>query len=140
MAHDQVLEQCKQHDLARSPLAWGVWGAPAVLGVIGSLGLDVHWWSLTVAGIIWTITVLWVGLGCALNGWRCGRMHCSILALLLPLQSCVGLLKVLGVAFLFWNLPWFWNGYWILFGVLVFLSFVPEWVGKTYLPVAVFRK
>ena len=46
-------------------------------------------------------------------------------------------LKVLGVAFLFWNLPWFWNGYWLLFGVLVFLSFVPEWVGKTYLPVAI---
>ena len=115
-----------EEDLARSPSIIWLWGVPIAIIITGSVLNGVHVLSLTSAGIMWTIATLWIGIGCVINAWHCGRVHCLIDGVLFPLLSLVGLLNVLGIVSLNWN------AYWAIFLVILGLSFVPELVWKKY--------
>lgn len=82
--------------------------------------------SITLTGSIWALSVAWVGVGCFLNGRSCGRVHCRIDGIAMPVLSVVALLNVLAVISLSWNL--FWAAFW----VVLIASFVPELVWKRY--------
>jgi len=81
-----------------------------------------HQLSFTIAGIILTVATLWIGAACYVNGRHCGRLHCKIDGILLPLLSLAGLLNLLhtpGFAFS-------WAAYTNVLAVIVVLSFVAE--------------
>jgi hypothetical protein len=86
-----------------------------------------HQLSATLTGVILTIASAWIGVACYLNGRRCGRTHCKIDGILLPFLSLVGLLNLLGVTSFGWNM------YSDAIGVILFISFVPEFFGLAYI-------
>lgn len=47
-----------------------VWGVP-IFAMIASLLADVG-----LRAGAWTVALLWMGMACLINGWRCGRTHC----------------------------------------------------------------
>ncbi len=94
--------------------------------MFGSNKLDQVCGSIT--GVIVTIATAWIGVACYLNGRRCGRTHCKILGILLPLLSLVGLFNLLGVTAFSWNV--YSGAFWII----LLISFVPEFCGLNYLP------
>jgi len=73
----QLLAPEKQRDFLTRP--WSVliwWGLPLVAG-----------WSADAAPIapiaqslVWAAALTWMGAGCALNAWRCHRLHCYLAA------------------------------------------------------------
>jgi hypothetical protein len=87
----------------------------------GSYGLPV-----TFAGILWTVSVAWAGVGCYINGRRCGRVHCKIDGVLLPLLCIAGALNILGVV------SFSWDAFWGAFFVILLVSFLPEFTWKKY--------
>ncbi len=72
------------------------------------------------------MSVLWIGTGCFINGRSCGRVHCRIDGILLPILGIAGVLNILSV-FLF-----SWNVFWLVFFAILIASFVPEWTWKRY--------
>lgn len=104
-----------------------LWGPPIVLIALGSVGEGAGWFSLQIAGLLWGVGTVWIGVICYINGKRCGRTHCKILGVLFPLLGIVGILIAFGLV------PISWNIYWIIFWVVLILSFVPEFFGKKYL-------
>jgi hypothetical protein len=86
-----------------------------------------HTVSLTAAGVLWTAATLWIGLGCAWNARVCGRVHCFVDGVLLPVLAIVGALNVASVIAISWNL------YWAAFIVIIVASFVPEVLGRRYI-------
>lgn len=48
------------------------WALPLVVGI--SAGLFNL--SLADTGFVWAGVLAWMGTGCVLNAWRCGRLHC----------------------------------------------------------------
>jgi hypothetical protein len=87
-----------------------------------------HQLPFTLTGVIVTIATAWIGVACYLNGRRCGRMHCKILGILLPLLSLVGLFNLLGLTAFSWNV--YSDAFWII----LLIGFVPEFFGLNYLP------
>jgi len=81
---------------------------------------------MTVAGVVWTIATLWIGIACAWNARRCGRLHCFVDGTLLPALAVIGLLNVVGVLAMSWNI------YWAVFGGVLVTGFVAEIIGKRY--------
>lgn len=73
-------------DLLRRPIPVLVgYGIPiAVLIATGALDL-----SKSVTGVIWAVSVLTMGVTCAANARRCGRVHCYFTAPFLFLMSIV---------------------------------------------------
>jgi len=69
----------------------------------------------------------WMGVACYLNGRSCGRTHCKIDGILLPLLSLVGVLNLLGVTSFGWNV--YSDAFWII----LFISLVPEFFGMRYI-------
>jgi hypothetical protein len=69
---------------------------------------------------------VWIGVGCVINARHCGRVHCRIDGILFPLLSVVGLLNVIGIVSLSWNV------YWLVFLLILGASFIPELVWKRY--------
>jgi hypothetical protein len=82
--------------------------------------------SLVFTGILWTGSVAWAGVGCFINGRSCGRVHCTIDGVLLPLLSIAGALNVLSIVSFSWGL------FWTAFLAILVLSFVPEFIWKKY--------
>lgn len=113
-------------DLARTPSIIWLWGLPAAIVVTASILNGTNLLALTGAGILWTLATAWIGIGCVINARHCGRVHCRIDGILFPLLSVIGLLNVLGILSLNWNL------YWAIFLVILAASFVPEVVWKKY--------
>lgn len=57
-----------------SALLW--WWAPLGLAIgLSSIGLPT-----TTVALAWATVFAWMGTGCALNAWRCRRLHCYISA------------------------------------------------------------
>jgi len=104
-----------------------MWCLPIGLVIFANGTWHGHQLPATLTGVIVTIATAWIGVACYLNGRRCGRTHCKIAGILLPLLSLVGLLNVLDVTSFGWNM------YSAAIGVIVFISFVPEFFGLTYL-------
>jgi len=115
-----------QGDLARTPSIIWLWGAPLAMVITASVLSGIHILSLTDAGILWTLATAWIGIGCVINARHCGRVHCRIDGVLFPILSLVGLLNIVGIVSLDWNL------YWAIFLVILAASFVPEVFWKKY--------
>lgn len=113
-------------DLARTPSILWLWGVPLVMVVTASVLNGLRVLSLTNAGILWTVATVWIGAGCVINARHCGRVHCRIDGVLFPLLSVVGVLNVVGIVSLNWNV------YWAIFVVILAASFVPEIFWKKY--------
>ncbi|MDA4137235.1 MAG: hypothetical protein OK449_09615 [Thaumarchaeota archaeon] len=118
--------QSRGRDLERAPWCYVLWGLPAVLAVGTSAAYQASALSPALAGLLWTSSVVWVGVGCFVNGRSCGRVHCKIDGVLFPLLGVAGLLNVTGVVSFSWSL------FWIVFVVILAGSFVPELVWKRY--------
>jgi hypothetical protein len=103
-----------------------LWGLPAVLVVGAGIAYGDSVVSLTGRGIIWVVAVVWVGVGCFLNGRSCGRVHCRIDGIAFPLLALVGALSVLSIITFDWNL------FWLAFIVILVGSFIPELTWKKY--------
>jgi hypothetical protein len=110
----------------RAPWVYLLWGVPFVLVTAASVAFSTSVISLTVAGVLWTLSVGWFGVGCIINARSCGRVHCIIDGIAFPLLAVVGALNVLSVVSLDWNL---FLGVFIL---ILVASFVPEFVWKKY--------
>jgi len=115
-----------QADLARTPSIIWLWGAPVTMIIVASVLNGIGILSLTGAGVLWTLATAWIGAGCVINARHCGRVHCRIDGVLFPLLSVVGLLNVVGVLRLNWNV------YWAIFVLMLAASFVPEFIWKRY--------
>jgi hypothetical protein len=110
----------------RAPWVYLLWVVPFVLVMATSLAFSANLISLTVAGALWTFSVGWFGVGCFINGRSCGRVHCKIDGIAFPLLAVVGVLNVLAIVSLSWNL------FWGVFLVILVASFLPELVWKKY--------
>lgn len=118
---------CKRQDLVCTPAALWLWGLPIGLVIFAMSMWNEHQLPATMTGVIVTLATAWMGVACYLNGRSCGRTHCKIDGVLLPLLSLVGLLNLLGVT------SFGWNAYVEAFGIILLLSFVPEFLGRTYI-------
>ncbi len=114
------LPQYRKRNLERPPWCYLLWGFPAVLAFATSSAYDQAALSVTEAGILWTLSVAWIGIGCFINGRLCGRVHCLIDGYFLPALSVVGVLNLLSVISISWNL------FWISFFVILAGSFILE--------------
>jgi hypothetical protein len=114
---------CKQQDLVCTAAALWIWCLP--IGLVIFVTNVWHGYQLpaTMTGIIVTIATAWMGVACYVNGRRCGRTHCKIDGILLPLLSLVGVLNLLGVT------AFGWNGYSDALWIILLISFVPEFFG-----------
>jgi hypothetical protein len=122
---DQQLR--KTSDRLLGPSAFWLWCVPGCVAIGASILEGDHTVSLTAAGVLWTAATLWIGLGCAWNARACGRVHCYVDGVLLPVLALVGALNVAAVIAISWNL------YWAAFMVIIVASFVPEVLGRRYI-------
>jgi hypothetical protein len=116
-----------QQDLVRSLAFLWIWCLPAGLIVFGLAAWHAHALSGTVAGTLLTVGTAWIGAGCYINARRCGRTHCVIDGILLPLLSLIGVLNIIGVTSISWNS--YANGLLII----VVIGILPECFGVKYL-------
>lgn len=122
------------HDLFRQRAGWWVWCPPAALIVVGSISTNGHSiLPFILDGIILVAASGWIGVACFWNARRCGRVHCAIDGVLLPLLGLVGVINLIGFIKLSWNL---YSA--ILIGIVA-LSFVPELFGLRYLRTTYFN-
>jgi hypothetical protein len=118
--------QSRGRDLESAPWCYVLWGLPAVLAVGASAAYQASALSVTEAGTLWTFSVAWAGAGCFINGRTCGRVHCRIDGILLPLLAIAGLLNVLAIVSFSWSL------FWIVFLGILAVGFIPEFLWKKY--------
>jgi hypothetical protein len=118
----------KRQDLVRTPSALWIWCLPIGFVIFAIVMWNGHQLPFTLTGVIVTIATAWIGVACYLHGRRCGRTHCKILGILLPLLSLVGLFNLLGVTAFSWNV--YSDAFWII----LLISFVPEFFALNYLP------
>ena len=126
MATETPLEESFGRNYERAPWVYLLWGLPFVLTVATSVAFSANLIPLVVAGSLWTFSVGWFGVGCFINARSCGRVHCKIDGIAFPLLAAVGVLNVLAVVSLSWNL------FWGVFIVILIASFIPELVWKKY--------
>jgi hypothetical protein len=117
----------KSRDLVRTPAALWIWCLPIGAVLFATSVWNGHQLPTTLTGVILTLATAWMGVACYLNGRSCGRTHCKIDGILLPLLSLVGVLNLLGVTSFGWNV--YSGAFWII----LFISFVPEFFGMTYI-------
>jgi len=120
------LEVARGRNYERPPWCYLLWGVPAVLTLIASEAYDASVLSIASTGVLWSISVAWAGVGCFINGRSCGRVHCRIDGILLPVLALMGALNVFSIFSFSWNL------FWGVFFVILDSSFVPELVWKRY--------
>jgi hypothetical protein len=121
----------KRQDLVRTTAALWLWGPPNVLVILGSIFATSRWNGYllppTLTGVLLTLGTVWFGVACYWNGRRCGRTHCKIDGTLFPLLSLVGVVNLVGVTSFGWMV------YAGVFWLILFISYVPEFFGMTYL-------
>jgi hypothetical protein len=126
MATEIPLEESLGRNYERAPWVYLLWGVPIVLTAATSVAFSANLIQLVVAGSLWTFSVGWFGVGCLMNARSCGRVHCKIDGIAFPLLAAVGVLNIVGVVSLSWNL------FWGVFIVILIASFIPELVWKRY--------
>ena len=115
-------------DLSRKPISFMFgWGIP----IIVLLSMNFARGIIPFDGIVAILagTLAWMGTGCLINARRCGRRHCYLAAPVL-LAGAAGVLLVAyekidlgadGLNIVVWGT-----------GLLVGLTFVPEWIWGRY--------
>lgn len=117
----------KGQDLVCTPAALWLWGLPIGLVIFATNAWHGYQLPATMTGIVVTLATAWIGVACYVNGRRCGRTHCKIDGILLPLLSLVGVLNLLGVT------AFSWNAYSDALWIILLISFVPECFGLTHM-------
>ncbi len=115
-------------DLSQKPLSFMLgWGMP----ILVLLSMNFARGIIPYHGIVAILagTLAWMGIGCLINARRCGRRHCYLAAPIL-LAGAIGVLFVAydiidlgadGLNIIVWGT-----------GLLVGLTFVPEWIWGKY--------
>lgn len=116
----------RQRDLVRTGSFLWIWGAPGAMLLAADAAWQGHRLSTPAAGLLFTVSTIWIGIACFINGRRCGRTHCVIDGYLLPPLGVVGLLNEAGVTSIRWQ------GYLNIFLVTVIAGFVFECFGGKY--------
>lgn len=116
----------ERRDLIRSTACLWIWGIPIALAVITEGLHEAGAVPSVVTGIGWMIVTCWIGSACFVNGRRCGRVHCRIDGIALPLLGLVALAKMLGFVSFSWSV------YNDIFWIVSLVSFVPEVFGWKY--------
>ena len=121
----ETAEQRRNDWLARTYTNVRAWWVPKI-AIVAALSIAV---PLRVS--VWIIALLWMGMACLLNAWRCGRTHCRYtgpfyLAMILPVvvlgfdQGLASIYAWLALALLIvcggWVIRWkteqAWGRYW----------------------------
>lgn len=123
----RISNKINAKDLEYTNFAFWMWWCPGLLAVIGGFAYSLRLLSLTMIGILWSTLVIWMGIGCFINGRHCGRVHCKIDGILFPVLGIVGFFEVFGIIAAF-N----WNYYWLIFFAILFGSFLVEALWKKY--------
>src|SRR5258708_23601555 len=103
MSNNKVPLTREQMDLVRTPSFLWIWCLPAALIIFADIAWHSHWFEVTVAGLLFVTGTLWIGVACYFNGARCGRIHCKIDGILLPILGLAGILGLLDVLSFSWN-------------------------------------
>lgn len=121
---------CQHNDLSSDyRTASLIWGVPVATIVLASIAQSSGMISLALAGGIWTASTAAMGVGCLINASRCGRVHCAIAGVLLPMLSVAGVANVLGLVYFSWDvLGVYWDVFW---GILI-VSFSTELLWRQY--------
>ncbi|MGH2872499.1 MAG: hypothetical protein ACRDL5_08555 [Solirubrobacteraceae bacterium] len=106
--------------------SWGIlwiWVLPVViLNISNLLYNNAHALSFTAEGLIALTGWLWIGIACFINGHRCGRIHCRIDGIALPLYSMIAVLIVTHILLVSWAV------YSNVGTAIILLSFVAEYM------------
>lgn len=117
---------CSEKDLLNNRMkSFWIWCVPLILAFIGTIISHFNF-PVVIPGLIGVISTAWIGIGCYVNGRHCGRVHCKIDGILLPLLSIVALLMLLHI------IPLRWVNYFSIFWLVLLISYLPEWVWKKY--------
>lgn len=112
----------KQRDLLQTSSALWLWCLPVAALVITNILYGSHRLPSTTTGVILVIATYWIGAACYANGRSCGRLHCKIDGIALPLLGLVGLANLFHIISLSWGL------YMNALAAVVILSFVVEYL------------
>ncbi len=122
------VDKGKARDLSQSPVSfWIGWGIPLVV----LLSMNFARGIIPFEGIVSIMagTLAWMGIGCLINAQRCRRRHCYLAGPVLLLGAAAVLLVGFefvdigrdGLNMVVWGT-----------GILVLLTFVPEWIWGRY--------
>lgn len=114
----------RRPDLLHTPAALWLWCLPILIVIVANSLYDGRQLSFTIAGVLLTGATLWIGAACYANGRHCGRLHCKIDGVLLPLLSLAGLLDLLRVT------SFSWGAYVNTLAIIVVLSFAAEFLSN----------
>lgn len=104
-----------------------LWGIPIAFVILSEALMQAHEYPIVYAPILITSTA-WFGAGCFINGRICGRIHCKIDGMAMPVLSLLGLLSFFSL------LPLSWNYYLGLFFLILVVSFISECFGRVHTP------
>jgi hypothetical protein len=127
MFEGQSCSPRKGQDLVCTPAALWIWGLPLGLVIFATNVWHGYQLPATMTGILVTLATAWIGVACYVNGRLCGRTHCKIDGILLPLLSLVGVLNLLGVT------AFSWHAYSDALWIILLISFVPECFGLIHM-------
>ena len=83
-----MAETCEKSDFVASTQTFlFFWGLPIAAALVAAF------FAPPVSTLIWAGALFWAGAACALNAFRCGRLHCYITG---PLFLLAGLAILLG--------------------------------------------
>jgi hypothetical protein len=130
-ANERIDEQnaCAELDAGRDPAAalrW--WGPPILVIFLATAAEQVPGWPIAASGLLWSGSIIWLGVSCLRNALRCGRFHCMALGVGYPLLGLVALGITFGLVPLPWNPFWF-----LIFVPLTLAAFLPEFFGLRYI-------
>ncbi len=123
---DLVTNPATRHrnDWCHSPASIIAWGIP-IAALILSGPLAPQW-----MGVIWPVSLAWMGTACVLNARRCSRVHCYITAVFFYGLAALAALYGFDVVDL-GPMGWSWISGIAVVGGLT-LTLVPEWVLGRY--------
>lgn len=114
-------------DLARGRVGLVLWGLPIAAILAASVLTSAHEGVARWDESLYVIGAAWLGGTCLYNAQRCGRTHCWIMGVGLPLLAAVGALGIADVLTISWYS--FGSAIWLV----VLGAFVVEWVCGPYL-------
>lgn len=103
-----------------------LWGAPISIGVVASATVETGRIPIGLAYGLWILAALWFGFACLLNARRCGRVHCWVDGIGMPVLAGVGAIALTGLFPL--SLATFGSAFW----AILLASFAIEVLWKRY--------
>lgn len=122
----EIRAEQARRDLIRSSACLWIWGIPIALAILNKGLQDAGLVPSAATGAGWIVITWWIGAACFVNGRRCGRVHCQINGIVLPLLGLLSLAKILGFVSLSWST------YSDIFWAVALASFLPEIFGLKY--------